>query len=454
MLVAIGVTHHNTPIEIRERVSVPESVVPALLRGVLQCGDVREAAALSTCNRTELYAECSGEDSWAAGRSLMEVMAAHIGTPASLFQEYLFIKAHAEAATHLMRVACGLDSLVLGEAQILGQVKTALQQSHQAGAAGPILSGLFQQAISTGKRVITETGLGRGAFSIGHAAVDLAAGIFSDLAHAAVLLIGAGKVSELTARHLVESGVKHLAVANRSYPRAASLAQKLGGAPVEFSLLPEALSQADIVITSTAAPQAILRRETLTPILRKRKGRPLFLIDIAVPRNIAPDVAELENVFLYNIDHLQEVVAEDIRGRESEREKAEAIATDEAAGFLVWYQSRKAAPLIDQLQRRLEAIREEDFALLKQRLPNLSERDWNLIEAAGKAMMRKVAREPILRLKRESVERPEGEADRYNLMAAAREIFGLFDPGTAPHEQIAATEEEPELSFTGAEEAL
>jgi len=423
-LVLVGLNHHTAPIEIRERLSCAAHALPGALAAAAARPGVREAVILSTCNRMEVYAVTDLPDAEAAYAALRAHLAAFHNVPEAVFASHLYYKTESEAAAHLLRVAAGLDSLVLGEAQILGQVRAALQHAQQAETVSATLNALFQQAIAGGKRVRSETGLGRGGFSIGHAAVDLARSIFADLAHASVLILGAGKMSELTARHLVSSGVRFVVVANRTYEKAVAMAQRLGGKAIHYDTFPQEMITADIVISSTAAPRPILRRETLAPILRKRRGKPLFLIDIAVPRDIDPDVNDLDNVFLYNIDDLEAVVAEEAQSRRAEAARAEAICAVEAAKFLSWYRAREAAPVITQLRERLDQIRQDELALLRSQLQDLSEREWQKIETAMRSLMNKVSREPILRLKREAAGESSASA-RYDLPTAAREIFGL-----------------------------
>jgi glutamyl-tRNA reductase len=451
-LVLVGLNHHSAPIAVRERLNCAEHALPEALAAAVACAGVREAVVLSTCNRMEVYAVVEADGAQTAHDTLCRYLSAYHNVPESAFLSHLFRLAGPEAASHLMRVAAGLDSLVLGEAQILGQVRAAFQAAQEAGTCGPILAALFQQALASGKRVRHETALGRGAFSIGRAAVDLAHSIFSDLSHAGVLILGAGKMSELTAKHLVSNGVRFVVVANRTYEKAVSMAAKLGGQAIQYDSFMEALATADIVISSTAAPHPIIRRETLAPVLRKRRGKPLFLIDIAVPRDVDTDVNGLDNVFLYNIDDLEAVVAEEARGRVQEAEKAGAIASEEAAKFLAWFRTREAAPVITLLQERLARIREEELALLRSQLGSLSEREWKHIEAATRAMMNKVAREPILRLKRETSQAIEETASiQYDLMTAAREIFGLAQAAepassaqdTAAEDEAAAAPSQP-----------
>ena len=434
-LVLVGLSHHHAPIAVREQLSCADHALPRALSALTALPGLREAALLSTCNRMEVYLYADGVDLSTLCALVRSHFASFHQVPESVFAPYLYYRAEQDVASHLLRVASGLDSLVLGEAQILGQVRATLRSAQKAGTLGPILTALLQQAITTGKRVHSETGLSRGAFSIGHAAVDLASSIFADLSHASVLILGAGKMSELTARHLVESGVRFVVVANRTYEKAVRMAERFGGRAIHYDTFTDELAHADIVISSTAAPHPIVRRETLVPALRKRRGKPLFLIDIAVPRDIDPDVARLDNVFLKNIDDLQEVVEADAGGRAAEAIRAEALVQEEVGKFLGWYRSREAAPVIHQLREHLEAIRLEDLTLLRNRLSHLSERDWQAIETATRAMMNKVARQPILRLKRaasgqETASGAENAPD--TLFMAAREIFGLTAPSEPP----------------------
>ncbi len=423
--VLTGISHHTAPIDIRERLSVAEHHLPSALTALLEYPGIQEAVVLSTCNRVEIYAIIDTPTPSHAHDMLTEHLANYHHLARHDFASHLYQKNGIDATLHLMRVASGLDSLVLGEMQVLGQVRQAMRIAQETESIGSILSALFQQAITVSRRVQNETGIGRGAFSIGHAAVDLASHIFSDLSEASVLVLGAGKMSELTVRHLIASGVKFLIVANRTHEKAERMANQFGGRAIHYDAFPEALTSADIVIASTAAPHTILRKELLQPIVRKRRGKPLFLIDIAVPRDIDADVEELENVFLYNIDDLQSVVQEEANLRVTEAHRAEQITLEEAEKFVTWYKTREAVPVISQLKNRLEQIRQEDLALLKGRLGNLSEREWQAIEMATLAMMKRVAREPILRLKQELGAGQNEEREKYDLLEATREIFGL-----------------------------
>lgn len=446
-LVLVGLSHHIAPIAVRERVNCSDVQLPAALLAASECAGVREVVILSTCNRMEIYALVDAPHLHAAYGRIIRHLAGHHRVPETELTPYLYTLHEQETVLHLMRVTAGLDSLVLGEAQILGQVKAALRSAQTAGAIGSTLTGLFQQSLSAGRRTQSETGLGKGAFSIGHAAVDLAGKVFGELSHASVLILGAGKMSEVTARHLRTSGVSTVLVANRTYARAEALALKLGGRAIQYDAFPDELRRADIVIASTAAPHPIITRSTLAPVLRKRRGNPLILIDIAVPRDIDTDVLSLDNVFLYNIDDLQAVVAQEAQGRHSEVGRAENIIAEECSKFLNWYRTREAAPVITLLRQKLEQIREEELVLLRSQLPGLTEREWQKVEAGFRSMSTKFTREPILRLKRETAGAlPPGdsEAQTYDLLTATKEIFNLDtgqDSGEVPGDL------EPEFTF-------
>ncbi len=438
-LVLVGLSHHRAPIGVREKLSCPDHRLPDALRSLASLPGVEEAALLFTCNRSEIYAVISDADATVAFATLRTHFAAFHDVPESHFAPYLYLKTREDAALHLARVAAGLDSLVLGESQILGQVRSAHRAAQTASTAGSVLNSLFQQALTCGKRVQSETSLRHGSLSIGATAVDLASRIFGDLNGARALILGAGKMSELTTRDLVSSGVKFVMVANRTYDRAIELADRLGGQAIQYDAFPDAMITADIVISSTAAPHPIVSREMLTPILRKRRGKPLFLIDIAVPRDIDPAVSELDNVFLYNIDDLQEVAAAGARGR-AERAQAEAeqIAQEEAARFLTRLRTRAVAPVLAQLRGQADRMAGGRLDSLRARLVGISDRDWEIISIQMRSLADELLLAPTLRLKREANEHASaGETPQYDLAAAARELYGLADadvPGTPPVE--------------------
>ena len=434
-LVLVGLSHHHAPIEVRERFTYPDHALPGALKSALSSPEIREVAILSTCNRTELYALVSTPDLQDAYARLQSHLADYHSVPQQAFLPYLYYLSEQDVSLHLTRVAAGLDSLVLGEAQILGQVRTALRAAQKEETAGTAINALFQQAMTGGKRVQSETELRRGSLSIGHVAVELASRIFGDLSNASALILGAGKMSELTARDLVSNGVRFVMVANRTYEKAVELAARLGGEAITYDSFLDSLRTADIVISSTASPRPILTREMLLPVIRKRRGKPLFLIDIAVPRDIEPDVANLDNVFLYNIDDLQEVAAEGARGRaEKAKLHAERIVNEESARFLARYRTRAVTPVISELRTHLDTLAQNRMEILRSRLGDLSEKEWKMISMQMEALANEVALQPILRLKEEAAtlgQRPD-ETPRYDLATAVRELFSLKETETVP----------------------
>ncbi len=421
ILAQIGLSHHTTPIDLRERFNCAETVLTEAYHALHGLG-VQEVVIVSTCNRVELYA-CAELTEESLRRTLVRFLSQFHHVPEREFDQHLQWRVDQEAVAHLMRVAASLDSLVLGEAQILGQVRNSLRLAQDRGHAGLTLTRLFEQALHTGKRVQTETGLGRGRYSVGHAAVEMAGRIFDDFSRAKILILGAGKMSEVTARHLVEKGVKWVVVANRTYQRAVDLAIQLGGSAMAFDdAINGGMADADIVIASTSAPHAIIHRGNLQPIMRRRRGKPLFIIDIAIPRDVDPNVNALENVFLYNVDDLQQCVNEDAMRRAGEADAARLIAEEETLAFLSWFRARQATPTIAQLKSHLDDIREEYLRIFGPRLAHLSAKDRQTIETMAQSMMDQVARQPIQKLKRDASGEPTVPI---SLAAATLHLFGL-----------------------------
>lgn len=432
-ITVVGLNHHTAPIEVRERLTFSAASLANALEGLLSVTSANECVILSTCNRTEIYAAAQGVTD--IDRQI-RFLADYHAVPQSDFESLLYRHVDEAAVSHLFRVAGGLDSLVLGEPQILGQVRDAFSAADGVGATGLLLNALFRAAVVTGRRARSETDIGKGGFSIGHAAVDLARSIFGSLDHAGILILGAGKMSELTVRHLVRAGARIVVVANRTYDRAESMAEKLGGAAIRYDEFPEALAKADIVISSTASPHHIINRAELQPVMRRRRGRPLFLVDIAVPRDISPDVAHLQNVFLYDLDDLEEVVTDMARERAGEARLVEAIVQDETGRFMAWWRSLAAVPLVTRLRDKHETIRQEELARLRNQLGGLPESAWEKIESATRSMMNRISRDPIARLK-EAAHTAEADADSKSgppLLRAAEVIFGLE---TEPRELVA-----------------
>jgi glutamyl-tRNA reductase len=425
-LVVAGVNHRTAPVALREKVAISEHKLPAMLRALADRDEVRETAIVSTCNRTEIYAILGDAGALFAENILTEYLAEIGGVPASLFSGHIYFHRDERAAEHLMRVASGLDSMIVGENQILGQVKAAYEVSRSAGVTGSYLNTLFQSALAVGKRVRTETNIGHGAFSVGSAAVELATRIFGDsLAGKTVLVLGAGKMSELTARHLLSRGSPAVLVTNRTYERACVLAEQIGdGASARhFTELPNALHESDIIICSTSAPHPVVTRDLIAASMRSRRNRPLFLVDIAVPRDVEPEVGDMPDVYLYNIDDLGEVVARDQDRRQVEARRAETMIAAAVEQHHAWRRSLEVIPLVTSVRERLDAIQAGEMAKLRARLPNLSEHELKAIEAAMQSVTGKVAHDAIGAIK-ECAIGGDGAAGIGGL-EAIRAAFGL-----------------------------
>ncbi|MDT7897045.1 MAG: glutamyl-tRNA reductase [Armatimonadota bacterium] len=395
-LLVVGTNHKVAPVEVREKVAFAEERLPDAYEHFRRRSD-GEVVLLSTCNRSEIYLATAMPLS---ERQVVRWWAEFFGMDADEIEGRFYAYRDREVARHLFRVACGLDSMMLGETQILGQVKEALEVAEQLAAVGTYLGELFRRAIKIGKRARTETGISKGAMSVGGAAVELARRIFADLRTCTVLLVGAGKMGADTARALVQAGAKSLLVCNRTLSRAQELAQKLGGQVVPFERLTEQLSHADIVIASTSAPNFVLTRPMVAEAMRQRRYRPLFLVDIAVPRNIEPSVGDLDSVFLFDIDDLEQVVREYLEERRKEVPKVEALIDAELRHFTHWLGERRAKPLIVSLVQQAHEQAETAARELFDELPHLSERERQAIAAKMRALVMRLLHRPLTQLKR------------------------------------------------------
>jgi len=382
----VGTSHRLAPVEVRERVALDTDRAAELAGRLAADG---EAVCLSTCNRTELY--LAAPDGAAAVRRATAALAELAGVPAEALDPYLYRLEHEAAAVHLFRVAAGLDSLVPGEGEILGQVRTA----YERGAVGPLLDRLFRDALHTGKRVRTETAIAQSPGTTSSAAAALAAQVFGDLDGSQIAIIGAGKIGALAARRLIKRGAELSFVANRTEERARLLAHELGGASIPLARMGEAIEAADIVVSSTSSADYIVMREDVA----ERRGRPLLLIDLAVPRDLDPAINELPDCYLYDIDDLEAVVQETLAGREAEFAKAEAIAVSEASRFREWLAAREVVPTIASLRDRAEQIRRGELAKASGWLGELSERERDAVESLTSQIVNKLLHEPIVRLK-------------------------------------------------------
>jgi glutamyl-tRNA reductase len=404
MLLLVGTSHRLAPVEVRERVALDADRAADL--GARLAAQAGEAVFLSTCNRTEVYLATPEPD--AGGRLATEALAEVAGVDSSKLEPYLYRLDQDAAAVHLFRVAAGLDSLVPGEGEILGQVRTA----YERGSVGPLLDRLFSHALHTGKKVRTDTAIAQSPGTTSSAAAALAAQVFGDLEGSTIAIVGAGKIGALAARRLIKRGAKLRFVANRTDERGRALAEELGGTPIPIDRLAEAIVSADILVASTSSPDLVLRKEDVAAVLPERRGRPLLLIDLAVPRDLDPEIHDLGDCYLYDIDDLQAVVQETISGREGEFAKAEAIAVTEGSKFSDWLASREVVPVIASLRERAEEIRRSELAKARPWLSELSERERNAVESLTTQMVNKLLHEPILRLKEAAAEERRGPESR------------------------------------------
>ena len=431
-ILAIGASHKTAPLALRERLALPEGRAAHVLREIVSHSEIREAVAISTCNRTEIYMVVG--DPVEAESAALGCVSRQVGIRPTELVGNLYSHRDAGAVRHLFEVAAGLDSMIVGEAEVLGQVRRAYELALVEGATGPISNRLFRDAIAAGKRVRTETALGRAHDSVSSVAVDLARSTLGDLAARTVLVIGAGETAELTARALHQRGADTVFVANRRHDRAIGLAQKFGGHAVRFEDLPSRLAETDIVVSSTASPHQIVGREELAQVMAERDGRPLLLVDIAVPRDIEPEVRELPGVTLYDMDDLQRQVTRNLGSREAEARRARVILGEEAERFARWRGSLDVVPTISALRERGDRIVEEVLRENSGRWTALSDEDRERVATLARAVVSRLLHEPTLRLKGASA-----EGDSYVYVQALRELFGL-EPDALPD---AAAERSP-----------
>ncbi|HKH23047.1 MAG TPA: glutamyl-tRNA reductase [Solirubrobacterales bacterium] len=421
-LLALGVSHHTAPLSLREQLALTEGKAAGVLSALVSEEPISEAAALSTCNRTELYLVAT--DSVEAETAGLGVLAREAGIPPTELLGPLYSLRGADAVRHLYRVTAGLDSMILGEAEIQGQVKRAYELALVEGATGPILNRMFRGALAAGKRARTETTVGERGVSIPSVAVELAQRNLGDLSARSVLLIGAGETSELTARALAARGSDAVFIANRGYNRAISLAQRFGGQAVRIDELPAQLARADIVVSATNSPHHLIERSELEVIMGQRDGAPLLLIDLAVPRDIDPDCREVDGVSLFDVDEVQAIVEQNASGREAEARRATGILESELSRFERWIGSQEVMPTVTALRERAEGIVTQVLAENATRWESLSATDRERVEQMARAIANRLLHEPTVRLK--------GLADRddaYLQVSALRELFGL-DAGT------------------------
>lgn len=416
-IIVVGLSHHTAPLEIREKLAFSSSGIESPLRELTSLPDITEGIIVSTCNRVEVYA--GARDMAAAIARVKRFLAGRGGIPFSSLEPHLYGYHGEKAVRHVFRVAASLDSLVIGEPQILGQVKAAYGYAAEYGASGLILNRLLHKAFSVAKRIRTETRIASSAVSVAFAAVELARKIFDDLAGKTVLLVGTGEMGELAARHFVTAGAGAVMVANRTFERAERLATEFSGRPVRFDDLMDHLHKADIILSTTGAPRYIIGPAAVSEALRCRRQRPMFFIDIAVPRDIDPAVNDLENVYLYNTDDLRGVVESNLEQRSREAEKAEEIVTDETGRFLAWLSSLEVVPTIVALRSRFEEIVRAEARRTLSAWKDPSPEQEMRFDAMTSAIISKLLHTPI------SVLKHTGQGGRIDLYLDA--LQSLFD---------------------------
>ena len=425
-LLTIGISHHTASLDVRERMWLSaDEIRGALAR--LKDQRVPECVLVSTCNRTELYSLGPGSDESSMKRFLIYFKGAGDAVNPGHFTSVTA----GGAVNHLFRVAAGIDSMVIGDIQILGQVKEAFTLAREEGTIGPILSRLMQTALHVGKRVRTETTICEGAVSVSYAAVELAGKIFADLAKKSVLLIGAGETGELTLKHLLGKGIGHVRIANRTREKAEALATSVGGTVVDYERMVEALRTVDIVVTSVNSPTYIVQPEDVQKVMKQRSNNPLFLIDIGVPRNVNPAAKKIENVFLYDIDSLGAIVDKNLEKRRAEIPRVTRIIREELVEFFRWHNSLEVGPTIQEFRDALELIRKQE---VEKNLNRFRPEDRELLELVTRRILNKILHTPTTVLKQES-EAGGHNAETVLHVRALRELFRISRNGQGPREE-------------------
>lgn len=415
-IIVVGLNHKTADVEVREKLAFNGERLSEGLEGLSKLPEVNGTIIVSTCNRVEIYSDVKDIDSGAA--SIKDFLVNFHSINKEALDRSLYILKGREAIRHIFRVASSLDSMVVGEPQILGQVKDAFEFALQRRATDYVLNKVLKKAISVAKRVRTETRIAENAVSISFAAVELAKKIFTDLSNKTFMLLGAGEMAELAARHLISSGVKTVLIANRTFERGCELAKEFNGRAVRFEDFIREMTNTDILICSTGAPDYVLRKPDMQAVMKGRRQRPMFLIDISVPRNIDPSINELDNVYLYDVDDLQGVVDANMLERKKEAEKAERIIGEEIEGLEKWASSLDSIPTVVALRNVAENIKREELKKVMNRFPNLEEKERRAIEHMASSIINKLLHPPTVALKEDS-------EDRETLIAAIRKLYGL-----------------------------
>lgn len=429
-LVVLGLNHKTASVDVRECFTFSEEQIRAALRHMDLRDEITECVMISTCNRTEMYAVVDDiDDGLAVMQQILLRMSAQAEQSEDI-EDNFYVHVKEDCIRHLFRVASSLDSLIIGEGQILSQVKKAYAISREVGMTSTVLNTLFNRAISVGKKVRTQTRIAYSAVSVSYAAVELAKKAIGDLSASNVLVLGAGEMSELTARHLVENGVQTVFVSNRRYERAAVLADKFKGVAVPFEEFMKCAAKADIVITSTGAPHYIIKTIEVAHLMTKRQGRPLILIDIAVPRDVEPEVAAIAGVSLYNIDDLEAVVESNLREREEEAKAAEAIVADELAELIAKFRYLSYQPIMARLADKAELMRQRELKRALAKLPDIEPEARRIVENMSKMLVRKLLRDPMVRINEAAL----NDNEQYYLNAV-RDLFKLDAIGDEKHSE-------------------
>lgn len=429
-IILIGLNHRTAGVEVREKFALTD--VENFEKGLMAHCPVFECMALSTCNRVEIIAIAKGVPEREALDSLIQYWAGICKGSPELLMENIYQYTDMEAVSHVFTVACSLDSMVMGEPQILGQLKDAYRLAVEKGTAKTIVNRLLHKSFSVAKRVRTETAIASSAVSISFAAVELAKKIFGDLKGTRAMLVGAGEMAELAATHLLRNGVKDIIIANRTLSRAVELAKKMDGEPIQIENMPDRLHEVDIIISSTGSPVAVIKAKDVKGVLKKRKNKPMFFIDIAVPRDIDPDVNSLDNVYLYDIDDLKEVVEENMAQRQEEAFKAKAVVELETETFRHWLNSLDLQPTIVDMVDKTEDVALRELNKTLRKIGPVDEKTRNLLEILVLSIARKSLHEPICFLKRRTQE--EGSAERF--IDIARRMFNLDDESIPPEAHL------------------
>lgn len=419
-IISVGINYRKAPVQIREKFTIDEQALPEALITLRQMKSILECVIVATCNRTEIYAVV---DQLHTGRHFVKTfMAEWFESEKESFVHYLDIKENDDALLHLFEVTAGLDSMVLGETQILGQVKDAFFAAQEQGTTGTIFNMLFKQVITTARRAHAETEISQHAVSVSYAAIELGKKIFGSLAGKSVLILGAGKMSELTVKNLTGQGVTNVFVVNRTFARAEELASKIQGFAYDFTHLASCLAEVDIVISSTGSSEYVIYKRMVEEVMKKRQHRPLFFIDIAVPRDLDPEIHDVENAFLYDIDDLNGIVEANLEERKREAQKIYSMIEEEMAEFQKWVTTLGVVPLISALRHKALSIQAETMQSMKNKLPDLDERELKVISKHTKSIINQLLRDPITKIKEMAVDTNSKEA-----LDLFTKIFALED---------------------------